>query len=176
MLLGVVITAAILFGVCFLLIICKYSPEFWAMLRKCIRGISKICNCLNFHRCRRRRLNSSIISPDPSHRVAAPLDVSTINESHILGPNGVNQSVFVSFDFRNQAEHKEIKEENLCIICFEREIYINFCPCNHYVTCALCGPYFVRKNQPCPICRGKIEMAEFKALSRAIESNVEENN
>lgn len=52
---------------------------------------------------------------------------------------------------KEKEEKKEMEyDENICIICFERNRSCVYIKCGHMVTCTVCG---IATNQKCPECR-----------------------
>lgn len=51
-----------------------------------------------------------------------------------------------------EEENHKLKDERLCIICYDKERAVVFLPCGHLNTCTNCAPAFNK----CPTCRGTI--------------------
>lgn len=46
-----------------------------------------------------------------------------------------------------------VKDEDLCVICFEREKTHAFAPCGHMCVCEMCSNQIMSITDICPICR-----------------------
>ena len=52
------------------------------------------------------------------------------------------------------------QDENVCLICLDHLRNTILLPCKHVVSCQDCSRIFQEQNQPCPLCRQKIEGME----------------
>lgn len=83
-----------------------------------------------------------------------PSDASPHNQETVMS-NTFNDMATKTSGFK--LEKREVRQNDLCIVCFDSQVEAACIPCGHMAGCMACFKKIEAKSKKCPVCRAKVD-------------------